>query len=95
MTPASGSSVVTLDQRETHGMTLRVRNPVKPVKRVLEDSESEDGEGGEGGEVRTRSWGACLKRQRLSSDDSEGEEGVAMVTRTSRGRVVKPIKKFS
>ena len=87
-------------ERESHGMTLRERNPVvKPVKRVLEDSESEEEEeeeegGGRRVKVRTRSWASAHKRQRLSSD-SEGEEGVSMVTRTSRGRVVKPIHKFS
>ena len=88
--------------RELHGMTLRDRHPVKPVKRVLEDSESEEEEeevGEEEGEEtrvkgRTRSWALAHKRQRLSSD-SEGEEGVTVVTRTSRGRVVKPICKFS
>ena len=85
-------------EEESHGMTLRERNP---VKRVLDDSESEDVEEEEerDGEVtrvkvRTRSWTTAHKRQRLSSD-SEGEEGVTMVTRTSRGRLVKPICKFS
>jgi hypothetical protein len=106
LTPASESSVLTVQsvgrrvrgeegERESHGMTLRDRHP---VKRVLEDSEEEE-EGGEEGEetrvkVRTRSWALAHKRQRLSSD-SEGEEGVTTVTRTSRGRVVKPICKFS
>ena len=103
LTPVSESSVLTVQsaggggRRESYGMTLRERNP---VKRVLEDSESEEeeeeGKGGgiRGAPVRTRSWTTAHKRQRLSSD-SEGEEGVAMVTRTSRGRVVKPICKFS
>ena len=93
--------------RQQHGMTLRER---QPNKRVLPDSESEEEEEGEeggveGGEeeegggrgvsIRTRSQSSAHKRQRLLSD-SEGDEGdVAMVTRTSRGRVVKPTLKFS
>ena len=82
---------------QSHGMTLRERHP---VKRVFEDSESEEEQGrGRGGRepIRTRSWSTPHKRQRLSSD-SEGDDGegpVATVTRTSSGRVVKQIPKFS
>ena len=104
LTPASESSMATRsrhkEREESHGMTLRERYPAKPVKRVFEDSDTEEegegeGDGGEDGRLVTTRSRSSIKKQRLSSD-SEGEEpGVAMVTRTSRGRIVKPIHKFS
>lgn len=97
----SGEGVRGDPSNQSHGMTLRDRNPVKPGKRVFEDSDSEGGEDRErGAPIRTRSWGTPHKRQRLSSD-SDGEDvtkdngSVATVTRTSRGRLVKPTQKFS
>lgn len=93
---------------QLHGMTLRSRE--KAVKRVLQESESEvETDEKEEEKVarltlsprRTRSRGTPHKRQRLSSDSDEElatlEEDFelpSVVTRTSRGRVIKPTSKF-
>ena len=66
-----------------------------------EEEEEEEGEEEEEQEARmsprrTRSWSTPHKRQRLSSDsEEEAPELPSVVTRTSRGRVVKPTSKFS
>ena len=83
---------------QSHGMTLRERT----AKRVLQESDSDEGEeeegeeGAQGTRTHTRMWGTPHKRQRLSSESEDGEEGGGdVVTRTRRGRLVKPTHKYS